>query len=358
LESLGSPNDLHLFSGVNLLQDAVEAFLLGVADFVGAKLDERTQFAKYFEIINEKNNPKELPFKPELLQLNRLRVNSKHHGIQPPRKECKRAAIYVREFFDQVSASVIGVNFATVSSIDLLETGETKKQLLEAKLALEGGKTVECATCCRKAIYLEFEQRYDVSAFKDGDTSPILAALASSAPFYARCKDYVDKEVKDPTGFIVYDHSELQQNLLTWGIDTTDFWNVWRLTPTVYRFKDGTWVVKHEFHKLDPERLHADYIFNATVDIILTMHTKRRSVRQLPLDTHTFALKEQQVWVYEKADTDSRVVGTTPKGVVQVECDFHVTGLRGDARYWHVCCFERGQYLSGFVHNDYINLEG
>ena len=39
---LKSANDLYLFSGVNLLQDAVEAFLVAVADFVGASLDERT----------------------------------------------------------------------------------------------------------------------------------------------------------------------------------------------------------------------------------------------------------------------------------------------------------------------------
>ena len=344
LGSLGSANDLHLFSGVNLLQDAVEAFLLAVADFVGAGLDERTpQFAKYFDIINDKIEPKQLPFKNQLLRLNRLRVDSKHHGIQPARDECQRLAVYVLEFFDEVSTSVMGVSFATVSTIDLLETGETKEQLLEAKQALEASDAARCAICCRKAIYLEFERQYDVSEFKDGDKSPLVAALASEAPFYAKRKDYVDREVKDPTDFIVYDHTELEQKLLTQGIDTTTFWNVWRLTPEVYRFKDKTWVVKHEFRKLDSKTLNAniEYLFNATVDIILAIHSKRQSTRQLAFDAPTFELKEQQVRVYEKADTDSRIVGTTPEGVVQMQCDYRVAGLRGDGPYWHVYCFEQ-----------------
>src|SRR4030042_5207864 len=126
IASLKSANDLYLFSGVNLLQDAVEAFMLALADFVGASLDERTSFDKYFVLINDKIKPKELPFKNRLLHLNRIRVDSKHHGIQPARDECERLVVAVREFFDEVSSSILNVNFTTISEIDLLKEGETK----------------------------------------------------------------------------------------------------------------------------------------------------------------------------------------------------------------------------------------
>src|SRR5262245_25643657 len=85
--SLRSANDLYLLSAVNLLQDAVEAFLLAVADFVSASVGERNDFDKYFVNINEKIAPKALPFKDRLLRLNKTRVSSKHHGIQPARDE-------------------------------------------------------------------------------------------------------------------------------------------------------------------------------------------------------------------------------------------------------------------------------
>ena len=52
-DHLNSTNDIYLFSTVNLLQDAVESFLLALSDFVGASVDQRTTFDKYFVLINE-----------------------------------------------------------------------------------------------------------------------------------------------------------------------------------------------------------------------------------------------------------------------------------------------------------------
>jgi hypothetical protein len=124
--ALRSSNDLHLFGAVNLMQDAVEAFLIAVGDVVSAEIDQNTKFDKYFVAINDRIKPRELPFKNKLLRLNRMRVDAKHHGIQPARDECDRVAVSVREFFDEVSSSVLSVNFATVSAIDLLDEGEIK----------------------------------------------------------------------------------------------------------------------------------------------------------------------------------------------------------------------------------------
>jgi hypothetical protein len=64
--SLRSSNDVHLFAGVNLLQDAVEAFLLAVGEQVAAAIDSNTKFDKYFTEINAKIEPKNLPFRLQL----------------------------------------------------------------------------------------------------------------------------------------------------------------------------------------------------------------------------------------------------------------------------------------------------
>jgi hypothetical protein len=195
LASSRSGNYIHLFSAAKLFQDAVESFLVAVADHVGAVLDQNTNFDQYFVKIDAKIAPNVLPFKNKLIRLNKVRVSSKHYGIQPERNECSRLALTVREFFDEVSNSVLGASFSTVSAIDLLRNGETKVVLLEAKNALEAG---------------EFE-------------------------------DF------DPTDFIVYDHSSVNEKLLTEGADNIAYWNVWRLTPEVYKTKEGNWVIKHEF---------------------------------------------------------------------------------------------------------------
>lgn len=350
-----SANDMHLFSAVNLFQDAVEAFLVAVADHVGATIDQNTKFDKYFVQINEKIAPKELPFKNKLLRLNRVRVDSKHYGIQPARDECSRLALMVREFFEEVSSSILGASFSTVSTIDLLNDGETKAVLLEAKNALEAGDMETCSICCRKALFLEIERKYDISAFKDGKSINFLAAY-TRAPYFAQSKQYIDERVSDPTDFIVYDHSSVNEMLLTMGVDNTAYWNVWRLTPKVYRTKEGGWVIKHEFGKLD-EKILADkieYIFSATLDVVLSVDRTIQATKWSDHGNYYLELNQENVPIYKKADKKSEETGRTPAGMTRIDTDYHVEGLNGDGKYWHVSHYEEGIYLSGFLHSDYV----
>jgi hypothetical protein len=351
--SLKSPNDMYLFAAVNLLQDAVEAFLLAVADYVKAESDQNTKFDKYFVLINEKISPKELPFKTKLLRLNRIRVDSKHHGIQPARDECDRVMVSVREFFDEVSNSVFGCNFSTVSAIDLLDDGEIKDLLSEAKKARESDDHAECMIACRKALYLAVEHLYDVSMYRDSKPQGLLAAF-SHAPYYAKDPQYIQEQVKDPTDYIVLDHSRIDQNLLKDGVDTVAFWNVWRLTPEVYRSKEMQWVIKHDFSKLDAATLedNSEYVFSATVDMALAINASRRAIRSNRHGRYLLNLARESVKIYEKADVDSKVVATTPAGMKQIDTDYRVDGLKGDGPYWHVHEMASGAFLWGYIHNE------
>ncbi len=346
--SLASKNDLHLFAAVNLLQDAVEAFLIAVGDHVKAEIDQNTKFDKYFVLINEKIAPKELPFKSRLLRLNRVRVDSKHYGIQPARDECERVSVSVRKFFDEVSSSVMSVNFSTVSAIDLIDAGEMKDLLLEAKAAREAEDHEGCVIACRKVMYVAVEHHYDVAKFKDGEPKGLLGAF-SYAPYYAKNPKYIQESVKHPIDYIVRDHSRIDQDLLTQGVDTTAFWNIWRLTPEVYRTEDKQWVVKHDFGKLDAATLadKADYVFSTTVDIALAIHASLKAVRWEQHGRYFLTLARDNVPVFEKADAGSKVVGTTPAGMTRVDTDYRVTGLKGDGPYWHVHEMTKDLWLWG-----------
>jgi hypothetical protein len=353
--SLRSANEMHLFSAVNLLQDAVEAFLIAVADHTGAAIDQNTKFDGYFVQIDSKIAPKKLPFKSKLIRLNRVRIDSKHYGIQPARDECDRLAVAVREFFDEVSTSILGASFSTVSAIDLLLDGETKSVLIEAKKALEAGELEKCAISCRKALFLEIEWHYDISAYKDDNLAGILGGF-TDAPFYARSKQYIDESVSDPTDFIVYDHSSVNEKLLTQGADNTAYWNVWRLTPEVYKTKDGKWVVKHDFGKLDKTVLSdkIDYIFSATLDVVLSIHRTWQATKWADRRRYYLDLTQENVPIYKKADKDSEVTNHTPLGMTRIDTDYQIDGLNGDGPYWHVLHFDKGLSLWGFIHNDFV----
>ena len=353
---LKSSNELYVFSASNLMQDAVEVFLLAVADFLGVSIVQNSNFERYFTSINEKIGPKELPFKNKLVRLNKIRVNSKHYGIQPEKDECERISIAVREFFEEVSTSILSVNFSTISAIDLLADGETKNILLQAKDYLEKNEYEDCSISCRKAIYLEVEKNYDISEFRHEAEPKGLLGAFSDAPYFAKNKDYIEKNIKEPTDYIVLDHSHLDQKLLKNSVDNTAFWNVWRLTPAVYKNKDEEWIVKHEFDKLDDKILpdKIEYIFNTTVDIILSIHTTKQNIQSKDYIFFNLELVSDEVPVFEKADSTSKIICKTPKGLLEIGCEYRTTGLRGDGPYWKIRHIEKPQFIFGYIHNNHV----
>ena len=127
--NLTATNDISLGVGINQLQDSVELFLLAVSEHLNAGVKERTAFDQYFELINQKIAPKELPFRVRLLALNKLRVNSKHHGLAPAKSEVEGLPTTVREFFDETTTQVFNRRFATISLLDLVKNTEAKELL-------------------------------------------------------------------------------------------------------------------------------------------------------------------------------------------------------------------------------------
>ncbi len=350
--SLRSKNDLHLFAAINLAQDAVEAFLLALADHVGATVDQNTKFDKMFLLIDERIAPRELPFKSAMLRLNRVRIDSKHHGIQPARAECERLLASAREFLTEASIANLDAPFSTISAIDLLDDGYTKQLLAGARDALASQDLEECVVLCRKAVYIDIESSYDISAYKDGEPRGILAGY-TKAPFYARNSTYVAENVREPTDFVVLDHGSVDSELLKTGVNPTDFWNLWRLTPEVYRSKDGTWYVKREFSKLDPAILAevANYVFSTALDIILARQTNRRATRWNPSTSHFLDLAKRGLPIHEKADRTSRILMNLPVDLERVHVDYVVDGLRNDGLYWHVCHMSAEEFFTGFIHD-------
>lgn len=330
--------------------------MLALSDYVNASVSFKTTFDQYFTLIDAKIAPKELPFKAKLLRLNKIRVSSKHYGIMPSRSECEPLVVSIKEFFDEVSTSILGVNFSTVSTIDLLSERDSKQHLLEAKQYLEDGDHLNCAISCRKAIYEELLWNYNIDKFIDPEKTKGLLAGHSYAPYHTRNKKYIEENVKTPTDFIVIDHSHLDRQLARYSVDNTMFWNVWRLTPEVYKSPDKTWIVKYEFNKTDEKILKdkIEYIFSSTVDIVLAIHIVKNNTKTQGYNKFFLELKEDKVPVLDKATEDAQTIDTTPEGILKIDCDYYVTGLDGSGPYWRISHFGKDKYISGFIDNKYL----
>ncbi len=237
-QNLRSRSSVSACAGINLLHDATEVFLLAIADHVNAELKAKTRFEQYIDMVNEKLKPKaELPCRSKLLRLNKLRVDSKHHGQFPDENECKELVISIRQFFDDAASNILGVNFATISLVAHFDETETKELLSSAEAEFARKEYKDCLTSCRKAIFVEIEKRYDISAFQDPEfeAKNFFLATVCPAPSYAKNKKYIDEHVADPTDFIVLDNDAIDRDLMKSGITTTAFWNVWPINSSGLR---------------------------------------------------------------------------------------------------------------------------
>lgn len=364
-ENLRSKNSVKLSVGVNLLQDSIELFLIAVSEFLDAPIKISTNFHEYFDIINKKIAPKELPFKSRLLSLNKLRVNSKHYGLAPALGESKDLLTVANEFLEEVSRIVFSKKIASFSLIDLLNDGETKDLLKEAENYFSNESHSDTLISCRKAIYVEIENNYDISRYKDKGSSQIFLGLMMygyKAPYWAKNKEYIEKNVTEPTDYIVLDHSTLDMDLMKYGVSTNTFWNIWRLTPKVFRSNSNSrWVVKHEFKCFEEGGIkdRAEYVLISSIELILSIHQAKNRTKSPDHRLYYLNLKQTKVPVYCKATTGSKIVRHTPDGLTQLDTDFNVTGLYSDDTFWHVSYSntEDNIYFSGFIHEDYLKQD-
>jgi hypothetical protein len=168
-QNIRSEQTASLFAGVNLLQDAVEAFLWAAGTYKRVLDRERLGIHQIFDAVSASLNPRTLPFRHAITQLNRLRVNSKHYGICPDRKETERLLVSMAEFFREAAALMFACDFWTISLIDLLseDLRSVKYWLLRAEQDFRERSFENCLIHCRYALYLVFEERYDISPYVD-----------------------------------------------------------------------------------------------------------------------------------------------------------------------------------------------
>ena len=357
-ENIQTTSGIRLSIACNILQDAVECFLLALSEHVNAGIGQRTDFDKYFEQINLKIAPRELPFRLRLIALNKLRVNSKHYGLEPARAELEPLFITVWEFFNEVTRTDFGKEFATISLVDMLHDSEAKEFLRQAESAFEAQDYVSCLVLCRQAVFVKFEWLYDAQPFLNGENALGLMMLSSKVPYFARDQKYLEENVKEPTDYVIYDHNALEMDLMKSGVDSVAYWNVWRLTPGVYRkSKDTPWVIKNDLRKTDSDGIkdRAEYILLATTEMLLAADQNQSRTRSPDYRRFYLLLKRDAVPVYSKASKLSAIEQTTAAGLRKLFCDYSIDGLDGSGTFWHVAHWEDDANIYGFIHADDID---
>lgn len=343
-DAVASNREVATFAAINLLQDAVEIFFLAAADHLNIELNRRTEFDQYLDKVSEKLS-EPLPFRHRLIEINKVRVLSKHDGIPPNRTELAGYLEDARQFFEEACHRLFDRSFWTISLIELLPMGETRQFVTNAEKLFNEREYHKCLIECRKAIYVEIEAAYVIDQFAHDEVN-LLSAAACKSPSHTKNRRFIEENVRDPFDYVRLDYDRVDAELLSDGIEPAIFWNIWRLTPPVYRAQSifigeslSKFSVKHDLERYDADSAepNAAYVLEHTIDILLKKAKTRSSFRKMEAST-TFISKPKHgraFKVYRKADKGSEVVGEVPGTAQRVGLKYWTPGLR-DGFFWRV----------------------
>jgi hypothetical protein len=126
-------------AAVLLLHDAVEAFLLLAAEHLGAAA--QPQFGQYWDALSPTKlaGGRDLAVKQGMARLNKVRVNLKHHGVQPSQAAIDLNLADAATFFAANTTLVFGIDYDQMSMADLIEQDKVRELVRKAEAASAGG---------------------------------------------------------------------------------------------------------------------------------------------------------------------------------------------------------------------------
>ena len=359
-------------AGIILLQDSVELFLIAICEHVNVENRENLKFHEYFKEIKKKVPGKIIPFKDDMLKLNKQRVSVKHYGIRPYIDDCKTFRKNVYLFFKETSKSHLNIDFDSISLVNLLSEKKLKTIMKQAEVDLKEHNYRECQIGCRKALYLVFEKQFDIRSFEKYEEdiqnknvlTTALFLARSKAPEYAKNKKYIKEKVKEPTDFIVVDYNELWRDLLSNGIDLVSFSNVRLLTPEVYLFEEEDWAIKEDVRGIMYNQGNAEYCFRNTIEILLIeQKNSERKKRITDSKVKQITIKNKEMSILQKASLSANVKYKLKRDL-QYTLYFlgEVRGLDSKDKYYYVIVNEEidkekdhSKYTSGYILKKDVN---
>jgi hypothetical protein len=121
-----------------MFHDSIELFLqLGSEQLNVSK--QGLGFMDYWSLLEPKLG-RELAEKGSLLRLNKARVDFKHYGILPSRLEIESFRASASSFFEANTPLIFGVEFRSISLLELVQCKEARKSLEEADKMISEGK--------------------------------------------------------------------------------------------------------------------------------------------------------------------------------------------------------------------------
>ena len=325
-EPLCNSEDRYLASaGLVILQDALEAVFYALLIELGVDEAKNMERKSFEELVGElKAANVAVPKSGTLKALNKQRVLTKHYAQVAEPITVRNYLAAARTAIEATTQTVLGRSIQDLFIADILSKGEAKDYLKAAEKAISEKRFLNALTETRKAVFVEFEEDYNVFGWRDYDGKTQENALASvirggwRAPTWTRTKDWIEKNVWVPTDYIQIDYDNWRLQAMEMGIHTVELQNLRRLTPDVFRSaRNADWSVTYDarFPTNNATEGNARYCLDRAVSIVLKKQehagVRREPAKDVPFDPPPVYIDRV---VFEKPSTQSGHVHVVAKG--------------------------------------------
>lgn len=362
LASLTVSEDKYVASAaLTIAQDAMELVIVGA--LLELEVDQRSSlenlsFSKLLSKLKQENIS--VPKTGTLKALHKQRNLVKHHGQVGEPETIRNYVSAARMAADALLRQVVNDDLLGIAAHQFLKDGEAKEFIREAESLIESKNFFQALVQIRKALFVEIEVEYVIEDWTKTEENPpgfldFLRKEGMKAPWYTKSPEWIRNNVRDPFDYIQLDHEQIRLDLLEWGASTQDFWNLWRLTPPVFRSKySQKWMVKRAIKhiKTGATEENARYCLDRAVSL-LERKQKHFDLSQWLHESSPNQLRvraKENANVFKKADRNSEIEGKLQKGEIYGAASV-VPGLYAEGE-WFVRIThlqeEEPKFLSGY----------
>ncbi len=232
VEKSNQPNPQNSAS-ILAFHDAIELFLQLSVEFLNANPKTDIKFIAYWEIINQKLSGNQLLHKASMIRLNKARVNLKHHGQLINKSDIEAFRVNSKNFFEDNTPIVFGIDFSEISLIDLIENDEVKQILKDAQDFSKNRQYKEALERLAIAFYVLISD-YEKSKTYWGKAPFLIGEEIIKMGTYDQ-----DYDLEHDLEYIVNSLKEIQKAIkfLFLNIDYRKYAKFFLLTPRIFRGK-------------------------------------------------------------------------------------------------------------------------
>jgi hypothetical protein len=166
-------------------QDSIELFFQLACEHLDVKTDRNTRFDQYWGLLDPNLQDAKLTQAPAVSRLNKARVALKHYGTLPAVADLESYRATSLAFFQENTPRVFGLEFDSISLVDMVECETARAQLREAQEALQRGDRGNALNSIALAFAqmladheTKFQDRFGNSPFGFDDGGALLRGFA------------------------------------------------------------------------------------------------------------------------------------------------------------------------------------